>query len=318
MAAKARTALLALAVAAAIQAGEADSLFNLANGYMARKEYDLAVETYDRVLKADPDFAQAPLALYRKAWCLNAQERFADAETVLVGLLETHAKAEVEPKALHLLGLARLKQSKDAEGAAALLELVEKHPKYASAPGALHRAAEALYKIGRHKDAAAAYAKLAEGYPDYKLAPHIYYSLGWAHLQLKAYDAAAEAFATVVAKFPKSEVAAESQYKVGEARLEAKAYDQAVAAFQKTIDAFPGDYADDALLGIGRAQFEQGQYAKAAKTFLSLPERFPKSPEKPRAVYDGGNSLFYAEDYTAALAAFDRVIATAPRPVEPA
>ncbi|MFW6108538.1 MAG: tetratricopeptide repeat protein, partial [bacterium] len=64
MTAKIRLALLALAVAAAARAGEADSLFNLANGYMARKEYELAADHYKRVIEADPAYAKAALARY--------------------------------------------------------------------------------------------------------------------------------------------------------------------------------------------------------------------------------------------------------------
>ncbi|WP_018235524.1 tol-pal system protein YbgF [Ensifer sp. BR816] len=69
-------------------------------------------------------------------------------------------------------------------------------------------------------------------------------------------------------------------------------YGMAEQEFRSYLDAFPeGDKAADASFWMGEAQYSQGKYSDAAKTFLNAHQAYGKSPKAPEMLLKLGMSL---------------------------
>ncbi|MBE3070715.1 MAG: tetratricopeptide repeat protein, partial [Planctomycetes bacterium] len=113
-----------------------------------------------------------------------------------------------------------------------------------------------------------------------------------ASLLAKGNVAAALTQAEAVAKNPKTPFAAEARYLVGEARIAKKDWAKAIeqlAPFrdQVPLQNVPG-IGDRALLRLGQAYAEAGQWDPSRQAFEILRQRFPQSPWFDEALYGIG------------------------------
>ncbi len=85
--------------------------------------------------------------------------------------------------------------------------------------------------------------------------------------------------ALAMAQTPPLTIDADSQYRYAESRLAAGAFDEAIAEFNRFIHFFPDDRrVRMARFEVGRAHFEAGRYADAARVFAALSEAFHDRP----------------------------------------
>lgn len=81
-------------------------------------------------------------------------------------------------------------------------------------------------------------------------------------------------------------------YQAGYSHVLSGDYSIAEQEFRDYLDAFPsGDKAADASFWMGEAQYSQGKYSEAAKTFLNAHQSHGKSPKAPEMLLKLGMSL---------------------------
>jgi len=89
------------------------------------------------------------------------------------------------------------------------------------------------------------------------------------------------------------EATAEDAYTVGVDALEREDYLLAIEAFTRVTMVSPlGDWADDALVGLGDAHRAIGEYAIAEEEYRRLVSDYPRSPLVPEAEYKVGLSYY--------------------------
>lgn len=134
-------------------------------------------------------------------------------------------------------------------------------------------------------------------------------------IQDKAYDqavAALEAFQAGGGPFPgpagddpRGAHHPEVYFALGTSRLMQKRYKPAMAAFEKALQRDPDHISS--WLNLAQAAYGLGDYAAAARGFA---EAYDRSPEPdPEYLYSSAAALLMAENYGAAVAAFDKLFA---------
>lgn len=91
-------------------------------------------------------------------------------------------------------------------------------------------------------------------------------------------------------------------------------YSIAEQQFRDYLDAFPeGDKAADASFWMGEAQYSQGKYSDAAKTFLNAHQTYGKSPKAPEMLLKLGMSLGALDNKETACATLREVTKRYPK-----
>jgi TolA-binding protein len=97
-------------------------------------------------------------------------------------------------------------------------------------------------------------------------------------------------FAQFVQKYPKSDRTAGAMLLQAEAEFKQGKLPQAIALLTAR-QAGAGDLADQYVYWIGEAQFQNGDFSAAAKTFVSLTRDFPESSLRLRVVVEAAAAL---------------------------
>lgn len=91
-------------------------------------------------------------------------------------------------------------------------------------------------------------------------------------------------------------------------------YSQAEQGFRDYLTAFPeGDKAADASFWMGEAQYSQGNFSEAAKTFLNSHQTYGKSPKAPEMLLKLGMSLAALDNKDTACATLREVTKRYPK-----
>jgi TolA-binding protein len=283
-------ALLAAAGPLAAQGGGADRL-QVALGLLQRGLHEEAAGQLEKLLSEQKDHPRAGEASYRLGTARSElgqkEAAIAAFERALGPLLQRRARdqrpaylAECRYRLAHLR-----KETGQPEPALAQFDLLlaEQEPDHylhaasAWAAGELHAAA------GRKDQALAQYQRAAEtdAAAEGPYAAPALYAAGFLLLD-KSPKQAAERFALVAQRYGAHALAAECRYLHGEALLRAGEPAAAATAFAP-VASETGEWADDALLGLGRAQLARDDQEAALRSFRKLATDFAESPHAARA-----------------------------------
>jgi outer membrane protein assembly factor BamD (BamD/ComL family) len=112
------------------------------------------------------------------------------------------------------------------------------------------------------------------------------------------YPRAEAEFAQFVQKYPKSTNASEAVLMQAQAEFKQAEFTNAVAKLTDTSNlAKAGNLADQYVYWTGEAQFQNGDFSPAAKTFTSLAQNFPESPLRLRAVVEAASAYVQSGDW---------------------
>ncbi len=128
-------------------------------------------------------------------------------------------------------------------------------------------------------------------------------------------DLAAEQWKRFLKRFGDDPLAVKAQYYLGVCLLELKKYDEAAAAFQVVTDKYPAFAPlEDAYLNLGWAQYSSASaqnkalYRKAADTFSTMIQKFPKGKYIDQALYFLGESNYALGDKKEATKAYGKLV----------
>lgn len=101
------------------------------------------------------------------------------------------------------------------------------------------------------------------------------------------YEQALREFNLLVQQYPESEFADNALLEIGRYHLQAGETDQALSVFRQIVDRYArSDSADNAHLHIGRVQFQRGELDDAYTTFFYIKGAFPQSDVLDEAFYN--------------------------------
>ncbi len=264
--------------------------------------YDLAVDEWEKFLKAFPDDPLAAQAQFFAGVCyLSVKDKQYDkAREAFQQVVNKFPKFEQLEKAYFNLGLSEYKLAQagnrdmHAKAAEAFGQLIAKYPQAAEVPEALFYRGESLYAIGKKETAVAAWTDLVAHHADSPTRPSALYDLGIAQEDLGRHADASATFAQFLKDFPQHELAGEVTVRKADTLLAAGQLADAEHEFAAAA-AKPGfTLADYATFREAAALAAEKKYAEAAAAYASVPQKFPKSSYIPQATLAAGNCFYLA------------------------
>ena len=220
------------------------------------------------------------------------------------GLTDWHSRRRL-PNALGAIALTAAAALPVAPGPA----LAQPRPPANAAADAGTDAAQKLllqaagrFSRGLFRPAAADYQQFLQQFPKHPEATSARYALAVCHYRLNEFDAAAGLFDQVLAD-PKFAQREEALAVLGHASLSAQRYDQAVAAFDRLLADFgTGKHAEAAALSRSQALYLAAKPAEALRAADAFARQYPRSADRPTALYFKGLSQKALNENDAAAA----------------
>lgn len=296
---------------------EARRMFDGARSLHTGGAFDLALDEWEKFLKAFPDDPLAPQAQFYAGVCyLSVKDKqYEKARDAFEKVIAKYPKFEQLNNAYFNLGLcdfnlAQAGKSEDyAKAADAFEQMIARFPKSSQVPEALYYRGESLYAEGKKEDAAKAWGRLVADYPQNPVRPRALYNLGLTQAELNQQDAAGATFDTFLKEFPQQELASEVYVRKADTLLASNHFADAEQMFAGISGNKEYPLADYATLRYGAALAAQKKYAKAAAAYASLPEKFPKSQFVAPATLAAGNCYYLAGKYGEAREWLGKVLA---------
>ena len=255
--------------------------FQIALGLQQRGLHEEAAKYLSTFLQQQPRHALVAEAHYRLAQSQEAlQQSSAAIRSLQAALQAGGGEFVLRPEAQYRLGnlLAAGREHRAALAQfTALTDEVE--PKHYLVAAAHYGAGEAQRELGDDAAAAVRFLAAAESAVGDRAAfrfPSLY-QLGFAQLRQRQYEPAAGSFTAALAAAPDNVAKAECHYLIGDAWLRLNRHDQAEQSFS-AARSIGGDFADDAIYGLGWVALGRGDSAAAVQLFGELLQEHPQSP----------------------------------------
>jgi TolA-binding protein len=190
--------------------------------------------------------------------------------------------------------------------------LLAKHKDARNYYNALYRLGETSLMLGDPKAAEIALADLVAKRPDDPLLEFALPYLGRAQHQNGKSADAKRTLTKALDKFPKGRLQEQCRYDLAQAHDQLGDKEEARRLLASIAADSAGKLADNALLTIGTAYFEDRDYAAALKAFEDLEQRFPKSPWLNTAKLNRALCLYQLKRYDQAQRLLDAQTSNSP------
>ena len=276
------------------QDGRGEESYRVAMGLLRRGMHDDAAQQLRRFLRSNGEHRLAPEAHYRLGVCLQELGQAEEAVDAFESALDNPKALELLPECRYRLAnaLKELKRFDEAAGyyEALVKDVEEDH--YLRVP-ALYACGECLRDLARPEPALAVFLAAAEAArgDDGSHGMPALYQAGFAQMRLERFGDASRTFATAAERYPQHGAAAECRYLEGDAAFRAgdlrgarRGYGAARAA--------GGEFADDAVMGLGWCELQDAREAEALARFREVVRDHGSSPHAPQARLEVGRILY--------------------------
>jgi len=322
--------------------------YNLAWSFFNQKNYEKAIEGFDRLAGRTDDLGHA--ALYRRGTAERLAGQNAKALNTFNEVIKREPRGEWSDNALFDAGMIYFDETNAAGAKPFFLRLAAEFQNSDMLPDACNMAGECLLLEGNFKEAQVWFGKtLAIQSAPFEVKVEAEYQSAFCSFKLKTYKEAAEKFARFISLYsshPKADDAkfyqAEAEYRLGNYNASTRLYQetvgsagsakkeealygiawafykqgkfpQAIDSFEKLLVEYPrGKFAFDARLRLGDANFFQKDYKKAAGVYRAVIRMYPDSAAVDYAYYQMGQSFLKEGDNAEAFKAFDGLIKALP------
>ncbi|HDQ25909.1 MAG TPA: tetratricopeptide repeat protein [bacterium] len=239
------------------------------------KKYEEAVSICERVKVTYPgsdwDLAARILAakIHEKSGAIDR------AVTEFSGIISKFPEKGQAEEAYFSVGRLRAGAGRPKEAASAFELYLKKYPRGAYAAAANFNIASIYRDAGDSRRALSYFETILKKYPN---EPWFYswsaiYS-GHIYMKRKDYDRAVESYLRVIDSDENRFLHTLSSLHRGQASLEKKDYRTAAAIFQNILKT-TNHFSEEALYGLGRAQYLNGDFVMARETLMTIVQMFP-------------------------------------------
>jgi TolA-binding protein len=284
-----------------------DGMLDDAAKQLTAGKLDQAAKLYRQVLDSRPDRVSRLKAHGGLARIAAAQKKAPEVERELSAMRADGASPDLVARTAFEAG-GTFERGGDAAAALSLYRTArELGPDQDTAPSVLLSLSRLLADAHKPAEAAPLLDELIAKYPKSPAAPAGLYAQAWSHLERKETAPALAAFEKLLADYPAHPLAADAAFRLGEAaRKEGKlpiAQERyRLAAASETPAAAPAAYQLGWLLRGKKA------YDDAAKAFMVVVTRFPKSELAPEARVRAGEAFLELEQDKPALEQFEALL----------
>ncbi|MBW2052177.1 MAG: tetratricopeptide repeat protein [Deltaproteobacteria bacterium] len=190
-----------------------------------------------------------------------------------------------DPTIYHNRGLKYFQTENWKQARAVFSEAVKRYPLSPIVDQTLHHLALSYFNDQRYEQALATWLRFPNEYPESRVLPEALYHIGLCHQRAKRLDEAGRTFSAVIKEFPHSPWAGESSHRLSEI------------------------YGPAGLFKRAMNFYDQARYRQAYCFFFETREKTGEPRLKERATYFAALSLFKAEEWVDAMAAFRDLLA---------
>ncbi len=218
----------------------------LADYHLRQKKFDLARDTYDRVMREYPQTSAYSDAQYGLGMYHFSTGNYAASIPIFEQVARNYGGQEISRLAYFRLGTA-------------------------------------LFSEQQFEQAAVAYQRLAQQDAELKY-PDAHFNLALAQEKAEKWTEAMTSYRRFTDKLPRHELAGRAYFKIGYCLFESGKYREAVDALRFSLDKVTGDDKAEAQYWLGEAYFNLGDYKTAAIELLKVPYQYPTAMEGMWAV----------------------------------
>ncbi|MDX5347075.1 MAG: tetratricopeptide repeat protein, partial [Hymenobacteraceae bacterium] len=239
----------------------ADAMIRLADSYYVLKDYNKALEWYDKAIaqnSVDKDYAQ-----FQKGVLLSLMGRKEQALQALQAVA-TNANSRYADNAIYQRAIIDFESTNYAPAIASFSSLIDNKPNSRLIPNALHKRGMAYVNLRKYNEAVADFKRVLDEFPSHKAANGALFSLQEALGALNQ----ADQFDAYLAKFkaanPQSNALESVEYEAAKSLYFSEKYKQAVSKFEDYLKNYPNSpFVYDARYFLGDSYMKQGEKAKA-------------------------------------------------------
>jgi len=252
----------------------APTRLRIAEAALVAKKYDRSAELF-RVAAEAPDPSMKARARSGLGWSLLRGEHPVEAAASFAAMLEASPDDPLAPEAAVTRGYALDQAKKPDEALAAYASALEKYPKSPQAGPAALAMARLQVEAKKLDDAARTFARVAQDYPTTAGEPldAVLNEWGWTLIDAGKPTEADAIFDRLLKEFPDSPKGADARYNLAVSAFAAKQFDRVLELIKPLVAegaTTRPQLARPALMLLGRAQIEKGDWSSATSTFTRL------------------------------------------------
>jgi len=286
------------------------ALHMLAESEKARGDFTSAVDHYTAFLesKGVPDNERAS-GLYGRGWAYHELDKHAEAAQDFEAYLKAYPDGAHAPDALFWLAESRYGAGQFSDAAGSYRRYLSKYPGGNCTEDARYGLAYSLFKVQAYVEAADAFEGFLKDFPGSKFQANATVRLADSYYCAKKFNSAAGGYRSVVRLHPGDESADYAQYQLGYALYHSGDVPAAIAHFNDIVAKnASSSYAPDAQYMVGWIYFHSKDYHSAINEFRKVLEKFPANGAAARAQYSIGDCYYNEANYDEAVKAYWTVI----------
>lgn len=303
----------------------------IGESYYFQKEYKQALEQHHDFVREYPQHPQAPYALYTTGYIYNEMKRYDEAIAEFERVMKNYSESKVAPRVGVQLGIAyyniqdytrarnnlqkvltgysNTNMTDEAqfwigktyyaeenfdEAAKQFKYVLEKYPESHVAPEALYLIALIRYQKNDSAESISILKELLKKYPSWEKIDSVHLRLGQLYYERKVYETAFNHLNTVIEKYPSSEFLLPALDLAGNIRREQGRSAEAIALYEKALSSenFDRDSREKLYRKKADLLLRDGQFTRAAETYLKTVEKYPDSEKAPEALYLAAQSYY--------------------------
>ena len=222
---------------------EASGMYRFAYGLFKDKNYQLAIEQFQKISSLYPSAKEAADSAYMTAECYFNLGSYEQAIKEYNNVLDRHSTLEYRDSVAYRIGESFFALKKYEEALDAFKKIIPGSYLY---PDSLYWTGECYFNLEKLEDAVVLYEKVVKDYPEFTHADFAYYSMGWCYYRLGKYQTAAVNFAKISLKTVNSPLTETSLFWKGEALFLGGSFDQSIIAFEEFLKKNPAHKNSDA------------------------------------------------------------------------
>jgi len=268
------------------------------------QKYQAARDQYRLFLKAAPNHADRPLAMYRTGECSYFLNDYPAAETELLQFLQTYPNHDLTPWGLVYLGESQLRIKKYSQAGQTFQTYVTRYPQGNLIDDAEIGLAAALDMLGQKERAEEVLQRIIAR-PDSSRAADAIFNLAARRFDDRKFDESAQLFQQIVSRYPKHRLVPAACLNAGYALYYLGKYPEAIAEFQKAV-ADPV-HRDAANYWMGLSRKSMGEFPQAADIFAKTLAASPQSAFAEKLTFHWGDAELRQSHYQKAMELFESV-----------
>ena len=264
-------------------------------GAMGRR--DEASSTLAALLKASPNSRYAEDAVFQQAQLSFEAGDYQPAATGFSKLIDNRPSSPLIPQALQKRGVSYANLQQQDKAVADFQRVLTEYPRSDAASLALYSLQESLTALGRTEEFDAALASFKGQNPDSKATESVEFEAAKSLYLAEKYQPAILRLESYLKQYPQSALGADARFFLADSYLKTGDKQQALTRLRAVVEEGKSEFVNRAVGRLADLEFENKDYAAAAKLYERLRGASTNRREVANATLGQMRSLFESADY---------------------